>query len=120
MIPEDDDPRSPTQARGGVVGEHAAPGWSIEPARAGDERRIAEIWRVGWGDGHLGNVPDELFRHRSGESFLPRARERLAKTRVARIGGSVVGFAMVNGDEVEQVYVRPNRPRNGDRRSPAA
>ncbi len=93
------------EARGVVVGEQAAPGWSIGPAREGDEGRIAEIWRTGWGDGHLGNVPEALIRHRSDESFLPRARERLAKTRVARIGSNVVAFAIVNGNEVEQIYV---------------
>jgi ribosomal protein S18 acetylase RimI-like enzyme len=77
----------------------------VRPAVAGDAGIVARIWRDGWRDGHLGNVPDELVAIRTPESFDTRARERVADTTVATVDGEVAGFVMVVGDEVEQVYV---------------
>ena len=70
-----------------------------------DASRIAEIWRVGWRDGHLGFVPDELVAARTDESFDTRAAARIGDTTVAVVDGAVAGFVMVVDDEVEQVYV---------------
>ena len=78
---------------------------TIRPATAGDPAAVAEIWRAGWRDGHLGHVPHELVAVRTDESFATRAAERVADTTVAERGGEVAGFVMVVGDEVEQVYV---------------
>ena len=75
---------------------------SAEPADVG---AVAEIWRSGWIDGHLGHVPDALVAVRTPESFVVRAGERIADTTVAVVGGDVAGFVMVVGDEVEQLYV---------------
>lgn len=77
----------------------------IRPGRADDAEAVAEIWRVGWRDGHLGNVPDELVALRTPESFSTRAAQRVGDTTVATVDGVVAGFVMVVGDEVEQVYV---------------
>ncbi len=77
----------------------------LRPARPGDAPAIAEIWRVGWGDGHLGFVPDGLIAVRTDESFGVRAAERVGDTTVAEADGRVAGFVMVVADEVEQVYV---------------
>jgi GNAT superfamily N-acetyltransferase len=70
-----------------------------------DAPRIAEIWRVGWRDGHLGFVPEELVAARTDESFDTRAAARVGDTTVAVVDGAVAGFVMVVDDEVEQVYV---------------
>ena len=70
-----------------------------------DADQIAAIWHGGWRDGHLGLVPDELVPERTPETFLVRARERLAQTTVAAVDEAVAGFVVVIGDEVEQVYV---------------
>ena len=78
---------------------------TIRPARAEDARDVAEIWRLGWQDGHLGLVPQELVDVRTEASFAKRASERIADTTVATVDGTVVGFVMVDDDEVEQVYV---------------
>ena len=77
----------------------------LRAAQAADAAAIAEIWEQGWKDGHLGFVPEELAEARTEESFRARAAQRVADATVATVEGAVVGFVMVVGDEVEQVYV---------------
>ncbi|MGK4907863.1 N-acetyltransferase family protein [Streptomyces albus] len=77
----------------------------VRPARPADAEAVADIWRDGWRDGHLGHVPEELAAVRTPESFAARAAERVGDTVVAVADGEVAGFVMVAGDEVEQVYV---------------
>ena len=77
----------------------------LRPARADDAETIAEIWRQGWRDGHLGHVPQELVDIRTEASFATRSLERIPDATVATVDGAVVGFIMVVDDEVEQVYV---------------
>jgi GNAT superfamily N-acetyltransferase len=86
---------------------------SVRRATAADASFVAEIWRTGWHDAHDGNVPDELIAARTDESFDRRAAERVADTSVAVVGGDVVGFVMVVGDEVEQVYVSQHHRGSG-------
>jgi ribosomal protein S18 acetylase RimI-like enzyme len=78
---------------------------TLRAARPEDAEAIAEIWQLGWQDGHLGFVPQELVEARTEASFRKRASERIPDTTVATIDGTVAGFAMVVDDEVEQVYV---------------
>lgn len=77
----------------------------FRPARPDDAERIAEIWRVGWADGHLGHVPEALVAVRTDDSFDARAGHRIEDTTVLTVGGEVAGFVMVVDDEVEQVYL---------------
>ena len=77
----------------------------LRTARPEDAGDVAEIWRLGWRDGHLGFVPQELIEARTEESFRARASERVGETTVAVVAGAVAGFVMVVDDEVEQVYV---------------
>ncbi|MGW1345901.1 N-acetyltransferase family protein [Kribbella sp. NPDC002412] len=86
---------------------------SIRAAEAGDADAVAAIWYSGWGDGHLGHVPEELVAIRTKESFWTRAAERVADTTVAVQGDEVAGFVMVVGDEVEQVYVSRDHRGSG-------
>jgi ribosomal protein S18 acetylase RimI-like enzyme len=86
---------------------------TLRPARAEDATEIAEIWHLGWQDGHLGLVPQELVDIRTEASFLTRAAERIADTTVATVDGAVAGFVMVVDDEVEQVYVSAARRGTG-------
>jgi GNAT superfamily N-acetyltransferase len=82
------------------------PDMILRPARADDADAIAEIWYAGWRDAHLGNVPEALVAVRTEESFRSRAAQRIADAVVAVDAADVpVGFVMVVGDEVEQVYV---------------
>jgi GNAT superfamily N-acetyltransferase len=83
----------------------AGPQVMLRAAQAEDAKDIAEIWHLGWQDGHLGFVPQELVDARTEASFRTRASERISDTTVATVDGAVVGFVMVVDDEVEQVYV---------------
>jgi ribosomal protein S18 acetylase RimI-like enzyme len=85
----------------------------LRPATAVDASDVAAIWYSGWRDGHLGGVPDELLAFRTPESFLRRAADRVPDTTVATIDGSIVGFIMVERDEVEQVYVAAEQRGRG-------
>ena len=82
-----------------------AAGMELRPAQDEDVAAVAEIWHDGWRDGHLGHVPHALLAVRTPKSFRERAAARVADTTVAVVHGAVVGFVMVVGDEVEQVYV---------------
>jgi GNAT superfamily N-acetyltransferase len=77
----------------------------LRAAEDEDAAAVAEIWHAGWRDGHLGQVPDALLAIRTPESFRERAAARIANTTVAVVDGAVAGFVVVDGDEVEQVYV---------------
>jgi GNAT superfamily N-acetyltransferase len=77
----------------------------LRPARDSDAAAVGTIWLTGWRDGHLGHVPGELVAVRTAETFVARARQRVADTTVAELDGEVAGFVMVVADEVEQVYV---------------
>ena len=71
--------------------------------------QIAALWHAAWADGHLGHVPEELLPHRTPAAFRRRAADRLGSMTIAvdehAAGTRVVGFHVVHGDEVEQLYV---------------
>jgi ribosomal protein S18 acetylase RimI-like enzyme len=85
----------------------------IRAGTAADVEAVATIWASGWRDGHLGNVPDALVAARTEQSFHVRAAQRVADTTVALVDDEVVGFTMVTGDEVDQVYVAPAQRGRG-------
>ena len=72
--------------------------YRLRPARTGDAGAVATIWRDGWRDGHLGNVPDALVAIRTPESFRTRAAERVADATVAVAGEEVAGFVVFGAD----------------------
>lgn len=78
---------------------------TIRQASPEDANDVADIWRLGWRDGHFGFVPQELVEARTDDSFRARASERVSDTTLATVDGAVAGFVMVVDDEVEQVYV---------------
>jgi putative acetyltransferase len=89
---------------------HAHETASAEPyvlrkATSNDVSAVARIWYIGWTDGHAGHVPPELVRYRNEDQFVSRARERLDTMWVAESHGQAMGFVVVKGDEVEQIYV---------------
>lgn len=83
----------------------------LRPAGPTDVDAVARIWRDGWAYAHLGNVPQALVDARTPESFDHRARARLGDTTVASLGGAVVGFVMLDGDQVDHLYL--DRPARG-------
>lgn len=77
----------------------------ITVARADHIHQIANIWHQGWHDAHDGIVPDALHRLRTEESFLTRAKDRVQDALVAISNQGVIGFAMNQQDELNQMYV---------------
>ncbi|WP_306208673.1 GNAT family N-acetyltransferase [Actinoplanes sp. RD1] len=77
----------------------------LRPATADDVLALAALWHTGWHDGHAGHVPDELLPFRTPESFVPRTAGRIERATVAVRDGELAGFTVVDGEEVEQVYV---------------
>lgn len=74
-------------------------------ATAEDAEAIAAIWLAGWRESHAGHVPEALVAARTPASFRSRAAQRIDDAIVAVADATLAGFAMVAGDEVEQVYV---------------
>ena len=78
----------------------------IRAAGAADMAAVADLWHEGWHDAHVGHVPDGLTAARTLEAFHARTPPRVADTSVAvSESGDLLGFVMVVGDEVEQVFV---------------
>jgi putative acetyltransferase len=85
----------------------------LRPAEPGDMPHVADLWHRAWHVAHPGHVPDGLTAGRTLASFRERTPGRVADTTVAEVGGRVVGFTMVAGDEVEQVFVDPDHHGSG-------
>lgn len=77
----------------------------LRNAQARDLDRLATIWYDGWQDAHAEILPVELKRLRTLESFRDRLQAALANTRVAELSGDVVGFCILKGDELYQLFV---------------
>lgn len=77
----------------------------VRPAQPDDVAAVAEIFHLGWHDGHDGHVSQELARVRTAASFAERAAARLPDTLLVLCGEEVAGFVVVHDDELEQVYV---------------
>jgi GNAT superfamily N-acetyltransferase len=81
---------------------------SIRPAADADMAAVADLWHEGWHDGHAGHVPEGLTAARTLAAFHERTPSRVPDTAVAvDDDGSLLGFVMVVGDEVDQVFVAP-------------
>ena len=91
----------------------SGPNVDLRGGRPEDADAVAEVWRLGWRDGHLGFVPQELVEARTDESFRARAAERVGEMTVAVVDEEVAGFVLVVGDEVEQVYVSASHRGTG-------
>src|SRR5687767_9604754 len=80
----------------------------IRPATGADMAAVADLWHEGWHAGHAGHVPDGLTALRTLEAFHERTPTRVTDTTVALDeAGELMGFVMVVGDEVEQLFVGP-------------
>jgi ribosomal protein S18 acetylase RimI-like enzyme len=78
---------------------------TLRPAQPNDAGSVAAVWESGWPDGHRGHVPIELERHRTRSGFVRLAQRRVHQATLAVDQGLVVGFVIVIGDELEQLYV---------------
>lgn len=85
---------------------HADPvATALRPARNDELDALARLWYDGWQDAHAVILPEALQRVRTFPSFRMRLRESLPRVRVADMGGDAVGFAIVEDDELYQLFV---------------
>jgi ribosomal protein S18 acetylase RimI-like enzyme len=77
----------------------------VRAAEEAELDQLARVWYDGWQDAHARIVPAELTRARTVESFRERLQALLADIRVVGPSGAPVGFCIVKGDELYQLFV---------------
>jgi GNAT superfamily N-acetyltransferase len=77
----------------------------VRAAAESEIDRLARLWYDGWQDAHARIVPAELTRYRTLESFRLRLQAALPDVRVAGPRGAPVGFFILKGDELDQLFV---------------
>ena len=88
----------------------------VRPAQKSELDRLARVWHDSWRDGHALVVPAELTRRRTLESFRSRLQAAFADIRVVGPIGAPVGFCIVMGDELSQLFVGVGTWHRGGRR----
>lgn len=77
----------------------------VRPAEAAEIDHLAKVWYDGWQDAHAQIMPAELTRIRTLESFRDRLRAAPSDVRVVGPPAAPVGFSILKGDELYQLYV---------------
>jgi ribosomal protein S18 acetylase RimI-like enzyme len=77
----------------------------VRAAEAAEIDPVAMVWYEGWHEAHATIVPAELTRVRTLESFRQRIQEALRDVRVVGPPGAPVGFYIVKGAELYQLFV---------------
>lgn len=77
----------------------------VRPAEAAEIDHLAKVWYDGWQDAHARILPAELARIRTLESLRDRLQEALPDVRVVGPFPTPVGFCLLKGDELYQLYV---------------
>jgi GNAT superfamily N-acetyltransferase len=77
----------------------------VRPAEEREIDHLAKVWYDGWQDAHARILPAELTRIRTLESFRDRLEAALPDVRVVGPFPTPVGFCIVKGDELYQLYV---------------
>lgn len=77
----------------------------VRPATADELDQLATIWFDGWQESHAHLVPPALLRFRTQPSFRDRLEAVLPDIRVVGAPGAPLGFCIVKGDELYQLFV---------------
>jgi GNAT superfamily N-acetyltransferase len=85
----------------------------IRQADISEVDTLARLWYDGWQDAHAQILPADLASLRTLQSFGERLRALLSDVRVVGPSGSPVGLCIVNGDELNQLYVSANARGTG-------
>jgi ribosomal protein S18 acetylase RimI-like enzyme len=80
-------------------------GANIRDAQLPEIGFLAKLWFDGWRDAHARIVPAELARVRTLQSFEERLHRTSSGIRVAAVAGQPVGFYILRGAELYQLYV---------------
>ncbi len=78
---------------------------AVRDAEESEVDHLAGIWYDGWRDAHEQIMPAELTRLRTRESFRDRLQAALPGVRVIGTSGEPVGFYMIKGSQLYQLYV---------------
>ena len=78
---------------------------NVRPAEEFELDPLAKVWYDAWHEAHAEIVPAELTQLRTIESFRERLQAALPNLRVAGAPGEPVGFCIVRGDELYQLFV---------------
>jgi ribosomal protein S18 acetylase RimI-like enzyme len=81
--------------------------YAMEPraADAAEVDQLAVLWRDAWMDAHAPVVPAVLVRLRTLAMFRERMAAGLAEVRVIGLPGAPLGFNMIKGDELYQLFL---------------
>lgn len=66
---------------------------------------VAQLWFEGWQDAHAEILPAELAKHRTLERFVQRLGAERDEVFVVGPRGAPLGFYVLHGDELNQLYV---------------
>jgi ribosomal protein S18 acetylase RimI-like enzyme len=77
----------------------------VRDAEAAEIDQLATLWHDGWHEAHAPIVPAELTRLRTLESFRHRLQQALPSIRVVGPSRAPVGFCIVKGAELYQLFV---------------
>jgi len=77
----------------------------VRAADTSELDHLAQLWYDGWRDAHAAIVPADLTKLRTRDTFRPRLEAGLADIRVVGPLGTPVGFCMLRGDELYQLFV---------------
>lgn len=80
---------------------------AVRRAEVAELDALAALWERAWHDAHDGVIPEELARRRTPERFRERLAAALDRTRVVGPVGAPLGFCIVHGDELDQLFVAP-------------
>ncbi len=78
----------------------------IRKYRPEDSAEVVQIWNQGWHEAHAAITPADLVAQRTPETFKVRLKRHAASTWVAE-AEHIIGFFMLEDDELEQFYVAP-------------
>jgi GNAT superfamily N-acetyltransferase len=77
----------------------------VRDADASELDHLARLWYEGWQDAHARIIPPALARLRTLPSFRERLQAALPRIRVAGPRGAPLGFSILKGDELYQLFV---------------
>lgn len=77
----------------------------VRPATADEVDHLARLWHAVWHASHAPIQPASLARLRTVENFRDRLAAALADIRVVGPAGAPVGFCVIRGDELYQLFV---------------
>jgi GNAT superfamily N-acetyltransferase len=77
----------------------------MRSADGAEINHLARLWYDGWHEAHARLVPPELTRLRTIESFRERLQAALPNIRVAGPLAAPLGFCILKGEELNQLFV---------------